>query len=318
MSALPRLAALLALLALAAGAASATNVNTGTAGAEFLTLGAGARAGGMADAFSAVSDDAYALYYNPAGLTQMTGSQLGGGQDSYFQGISYQVLDFAYPFQREDGYSRQAVGLGVYNLGVGDIERRVGDTTNNIGTFGAASDAYAATYAYGFDRNLSVGLTGKYISETIDSYRATAFAADAGLLYRLDPDAPRPVTAAVVVKNVGTREGYVSGQTDPLPTSVTLGLGYQPAPVFKLDLDLSKARDTDPYVALGGEFLHAFSPDLATALRLGYTSERLSEGSFNGAALGAGMTFHKAEFDFAWQPFGDLGDTFRYSLLIRF
>ncbi|MBI5202430.1 MAG: hypothetical protein HY925_13950, partial [Elusimicrobia bacterium] len=31
-----------------------------------------------------------------------------------------------------------------------------------------------------------------------------------------------------------------------------------------------------------------------------------------------GIKFHRAAFDFAWVPFGDLGNTFRYSLTIRF
>ncbi len=307
-----------ALLALGGARAGATNPNTGTSGAQFLKLGSGARAGGMADAFTGIADDVHAVYYNPAGLAQLSGSELGGAHTSLFQGISYDALDFAYPVTRADGFSRQTLALGLYHLGVGDIERRVGDTTDAVGTFGAASDAYTLSYAYGVDRRLSVGATGKYISETIDTFKSTAYAFDAGLLYRVDPDAPKPMSVAVALKNVGSREGYVAGQTDPLPTAVVFGLGYQPSPTLKLDLDLGKARDTDPYAALGGEYVHPFSPDVSGAFRFGYTSARMSEGGLNGLSFGAGLNFHRAGFDFAWQPFGDLGDTFRYSLLVKF
>lgn len=311
------LAALL-LLSLGAASARATSPNAGTSGAQFLKLGSGARAGGMADAFSAVADDANAVYYNPAGLAQLSGSQLGGAHTALFQGISYEALDFAYPFAKADGYSRHTLGLGLFHLGVGDIERRVGDTTDPVGTFGAASDAYALSYAYGASRSLSVGATGKYISETIDSFKSTAYAADLGVLYRLDPDAPRPMSVAAVVRNMGSKTGFVAGNTDPLPTSAVLGLGYQPLPTLKLDFDASKARDTDLILAFGGEYSHPFSPDVSGALRFGYTTARSSESGLNGLAFGAGAVFHRAEFDFAWQPFGDLGDTFRYSLLVRF
>ena len=46
--------AALLLLALS-GSARAISSQTGTSGAQFLKLGAGARAGGMADSFSAIS-----------------------------------------------------------------------------------------------------------------------------------------------------------------------------------------------------------------------------------------------------------------------
>jgi len=43
----------------------------GTAGAQFLKIGIGARGAGMAGAFSAVADGASALYWNPAGIVQL-------------------------------------------------------------------------------------------------------------------------------------------------------------------------------------------------------------------------------------------------------
>ena len=43
----------------------------GTAGAQFLEIGVSARAIGMGEAYVAVSNDATAMYYNPAGLTQL-------------------------------------------------------------------------------------------------------------------------------------------------------------------------------------------------------------------------------------------------------
>lgn len=305
-----------ALLLLAAAPAGA--VDRGSSGAQFLKLGAGARAGGMADAFTATADDASAAYYNPAGLSQLKGAQLMGAHSSYFQGLSYEAIDFAYPWGREEGFSRHTVAAGIYYLSVGDIERRVSDTTGNIGTFGASDGAYALSYAYAFDGRLSLGGTGKYIAQELDSYRATAFAVDGGALYRMNPKAERPVTLGAAVRNIGTRPSF-AGVSDPLPVGMTVGVGAEVIPnAMKLDLDVGKYRDTDPYVALGGEYRHHFNDAVKGALRFGYTSVRRDNEGLNGLAFGGGLQFHKAGFDFAWQPFGHLGDTFRYSLVVKF
>ena len=48
---------------------SQTVSKTGTTAAQFLKIGIGARALGMGGAYSAVSNDVTALYWNPAGLS---------------------------------------------------------------------------------------------------------------------------------------------------------------------------------------------------------------------------------------------------------
>lgn len=311
---------LAALLSLAAVPARALNSAAGTSGAQFLKLGAGARAGGMADNFAALADDAHAAYYNPAGLNQLKGVQLGGAHTSYFGGMSYEVVNFAVPFGKEEGYARHALAFGLYHLSVGDIERRTSDSTDPVGTFGASDGAYGLTYAHAFNERFYAGLTGKYIAQNIDSYNARTFSADAGVLYRLNPYGQRPVSVAAVVKNVGGKaNGYVAGEGDPLPTGVTLAGACRLFPKrFAFDLELTKYRDTDLFAGVGGEYIQPFADEVSGSLRFGYSSQRRSNDGLNGMALGAGLNFHKASFDFAWQPFGTLGDTFRYSLFVRF
>jgi len=46
------------------------------AGAIFLLISPGARAGGMGEAQVAVADDAYATFWNPAGLAFLKGSEM--------------------------------------------------------------------------------------------------------------------------------------------------------------------------------------------------------------------------------------------------
>lgn len=311
-----------ALLLLASAPARAISADAGTSGAQFLKLGDGARAGAMADSISAIADDASAAYYNPAGLAQLAGTQLGGAHTSYFQGVNYEVLNFTHPFAKEEEYARHTLAFSVYQLSVGNIDRRSNDTTDPTGTFNSSDGAYALSYAYGASRRLSFGATGKYIAQNLDSYHSSAYALDAGVLYHMNPDASRPLNLAFTVRNVGSRTGYVSSQTDPLPTSVTGGAAYTAVPkLLRLNLDVTKYRDENAFGALGGEFTHDFNEAAAGAFRFGYTTERKDNpGSavMNGISFGAGVSFHRAAFDFAWIPFGGLGDTFRYSLLVKF
>ena len=317
-----RLLLALALLALPALASAGLSGQAGTSGAQFLKLGAGGRAGGMADAFSAIADDAYASYYNPAGLSQLKEPQIGGAHTAYFQGINYEVVDFAYPWGIEKDYSRHALSLGVYQLSVSGIQRFTSDSTDNVGTFNASDAAYALTYGHAVTRRLSAGVTAKYISQTLDSYHSSAYTFDGGVLYHMNPDAARPVTFAAVVKNFNmglSRTGYAAGNSDPLPMEVTFGAASPVVPKrINVDFEVSQYRDSNPFVSLGAEYMTQINEALGTALRLGYTSQRSDSAGLNGLSMGAGLSFKKASFDFAWVPFGNLGDTFRYSLLVKF
>ncbi|MCB4756611.1 MAG: hypothetical protein LHV69_06215 [Elusimicrobia bacterium] len=60
----------------------------GSLEAGFEEVGAGARAQGMAEAFVAVADDANAIYYNPAGSTQVNESELTTQYGQFLKGLS--------------------------------------------------------------------------------------------------------------------------------------------------------------------------------------------------------------------------------------
>ena len=305
------------LLLLSVSPAHSINSKAGTSGAQFLKLGAGSRAGAMAEAYTAVADDVYALYYNPGALTFLTKPELAAAHTEHFQGIRYEFVGFAYPWERGEDHSKQVIGGASYNLGVSNIERRIDDTDQPIGTFGAGDYAYNVTYARRLKEQLGVGVTGKLIHQTLDSYTASAFALDAGLHYQVRPEAKRPVALAFVIKNIGTKPSF-AGVTDPLPAAVVGAVGYKPHPGVKLDLDLTKYRDTDFIFALGGEYKKELAPELSGAFRMGYSTHHKDNEGLDGLTLGVGFNFHRGGFDFAWVPYGALGNTFRYSLHLKF
>lgn len=305
------------LLFLSAFPAHSINSKAGTSAAQFLKLGAGSRAGAMAEAYTAVADDVYALYYNPGALTFLTKPELAAAHTEHFQGIRYDFVGFAYPWERGEDHSKHVLGGAIYNLGVSNIERRIDDTDAPIGTFGAGDYSYNLTYAHRCTEKLGAGVTGKIIQQTLDAYSASAFALDAGLHYQVRPEAKRPVALAFVIKNLGTRPSF-AGVSDPLPAAVIGAVGYKPYPGLKLDLDLTKYRDTDFIFALGGEYKKTLAPELSGAFRMGYSTHHRDNEGLDGLTLGVGFNFYRGGFDFAWVPYGVLGNTFRYSLHLKF
>ena len=290
------------------------NPNAGTSAAQFLKIGAGARGAAMAEAQSAVSDDIYASYYNPAGLALIERPMMGAMHAQYLQGAGYQYGAMALPLGQEN---RHVLGFSIANLGVSDLERRTQDTDLPVGYFEASNFAYGLSYARRVTDKLSVGATGKSVSVNIDDVSGQAFAADLGLRYRPDIGAGFPVDVAVVARNLGTKLKLGTGK-DPLPSVLVLGGSARPLPDLLVALDLTRYRDTDTIVAAGGEYRRKLSGKLQGLVRAGYSNHHNKLEGASGLTLGAGLSLPSLAFDFAWVPFGDLGTTFRYSILVQF
>ncbi len=85
---------------------------------EFLSIGIGARALAMSNATVATANDAYATYWNPAGLTLINNDlELGLMHAEYFAGIA--KYDFAGAVYKIDDLS--SAGFSIIRFGVDDI-----------------------------------------------------------------------------------------------------------------------------------------------------------------------------------------------------
>ncbi|MBI5244340.1 MAG: PorV/PorQ family protein [Elusimicrobia bacterium] len=311
--------ALAALLGWQAPAFALGSRSKGTSGAAFLKIGPGARPAAMGEAFSAVEGDAHAVYYNPAGLAGVLGWDINGMHDQYFQGIDYDFLAAAVPLARLIGAPAGAadkgvLGLGVYSLSVGDIERRgSSDAGLPAGTFGANDMALAVSYGRRCDKKLSLGGTLKYIQQSLDDRHANAAAADLGALYR----AGERWSLSGGLRHLGSSP-KLGSVADPLPVTGFLGAAYRPKADALLTLDVGFPRDRAFTYGVGAELSHTLSGTARGALRLGYTERNTDVEGLGGLSMGVGLGLRTFEFDFAWIPLGELGNTFRYSLRVRY
>ncbi|MBI3551754.1 MAG: PorV/PorQ family protein [Elusimicrobia bacterium] len=291
----------------------------GVAGAQFLKVTPGARPSGMGEAFAGVADDVNAIYYNPAGLGTLRRVEVTGMHDSYLQGINYEYGALAVPIlswtdakQEKNAYG--VLGAAVYNLSVGGIERRsVNESDAASDTFGSSDFAYALSYAYEFpETGLSLGLTAKAIEENLDSSHASAFAADFGALYRWGR-----LGLGAGVRNAGTRARF-SSVSDPLPVTLFTGLGFKVSDALLATVEVDAPRDDKANVGFGAEYRQKFVDKLTGSVRGGYTTRNSDSGGASGATFGLGIGYGNLSFDFAFIPFGDLGNAFKYSLTAKF
>ncbi|MBI4679178.1 MAG: PorV/PorQ family protein [Elusimicrobia bacterium] len=296
----------------------------GTSAAQFLKIGPGARASGMGEAFSGVADDAFAAYYNPAGLGFLKRPEVAATHESRFRSVNYEHAVAAVPLLSwvETKRPKNAYGVlafSVSNLGTGKIERRgVTETDAPLETFESNDIAYALSYGYVFPSiNLGLGLTVKYVNANIDSMDAGSAAADAGVLWR-----GRMFSAGLGARHAGDRLVFAK-QSEPLPVTFYGGLGFRPHQSFLLTFDTALANDSQPRLSGGAEY--RYRPrgvkKLSGTMRAGYATygaKNASSGGLTGASFGLGVGYDHFEFDAAWVPFGDLGDSFKFSLHVKF
>ncbi|MBV9080591.1 MAG: PorV/PorQ family protein [Elusimicrobia bacterium] len=301
-----KLGALL-LLALVPAAAFATNSKVGTSGAQFLKIGAGARPTAMGEAYTAVSDDVNAVYFNPAGLATLERPEITAMHTQWFQGIDYNFGAFAHPG------AHGTLAVSACTLQTDAIDKRAADESA-LGTFTDLDAAYALSYAGKINDLTSVGATARYIRQQIDSEIASTVGGDLGLLRKLDGT---PFTLGLAARNFGAKVKFKE-EGDPLPFVVDAGAA---ARLLKdrllLSLTLSAPRDNDLQYAAGVEWAERHTV-VRYAARAGYRSLATDKDGASGISLGAGIGYRRLDFDFAWVPFGQLGNTFRYAVLVRF
>ncbi len=153
----------------------------GTTTASFLKIAIGAKNIAMGET-GATSDDVNSVYWNPAGLNEVSSKQVSLMHAIWFEDISYEYLGYAHPTKIG------TFGLALNYLHMTAIEKY--DEYDNLLSETYKPSDMAATISYARKLSLrgeadaiSVGLNLKYISSNLDDEIGTAFAADIGGMY---------------------------------------------------------------------------------------------------------------------------------------
>ncbi|HEX4047859.1 MAG TPA: PorV/PorQ family protein [Elusimicrobiota bacterium] len=322
------LAALLCSVPALARAGTYGSSQAGTSAAEFLILGADARAAGMGNAVSAAADDATALYWNPADLAGLHYRDATFTHSASYQSTFHDFLAYAQPIEVRYGTGRErdlvpdqlgTIGASLQYQNSGKLAE-VDNTGAPTGNSFTPQD-FAATVGWGAElfRGVDAGISVKYVSSQIEASAATG-AADFGVRWRAQiPGTEADYALSAVARNVGGPLKFYDA-SDPLPMSVVIGQALHPLRSVTVDVDVNVPRDASPYVSFGAEWRAPMTEGLTAALRAGYDGSLNSAdvGGTTGITIGGGLGFQRLAFDYAWTPDGGLGDTQRLTLSYRF
>ena len=118
-----------------------TALSQSEAGAIFLLIAPGARAGGMGEAHVAVANDAYASYWNPAGLGFLQGRELAMMHVNWLPGLA-DDLYYEFLAYRKSYPNLGTVGGHLIFLNLGE-QIRTSETGDNLGTFTSYMSAFS-------------------------------------------------------------------------------------------------------------------------------------------------------------------------------
>lgn len=303
----------------------------GTTAAQFLKIGAGARAIGMGGAYVAVSNDIYSTYYNPAGIAQVDETaEVAFNHANWLAGMNYDYVAGSLNLQ----------GLGVIfgtltSFSVPqDIVRTFQYPEGDGRTWDASSLAIGLGYARRLTDEFSVGFQFKYIREAIWTTSASGFALDVGTYY-VTPFNGMVIGASItnfgskmqlsgrdILFNYDPNGNSGSGPNDVLsqystdsfdiPLTFRLGLAMDviKSRYFRATaaVDATHPNDNTEYVNSGLELSYN---DLV-AFRIGYKSLFLRN-SEEGLTLGGGINYKfddqfTLQFNYGWATYGVLND----------
>lgn len=279
-----------------------------TTACPFLKIGVGARACSLGEAFVGLSDDASAIYWNPAGLAQLSQPEFLAIHNHWFSNINQEFIAYAGPVNEN-----AVLGIGTVILYIDDLERRTAPTIESEGIFSASDTLLIISFASKLpDKRIILGGSGKIILQKIESKRIGNLAFDLGGLYQVDDK----LKLGIVFQNIGFKSNIYK-EDFSLPGWFKIGLAQTFLQNYlTATADMTLYKDNNPTYSAGIEY--TFKDILF--LRAGYRkkSSEPSDGILSGLTSGAGFRIKSSQIDYAYVPYDDIGNSHRISLTVRF
>ena len=273
---------------------------------EFLRMGAGARAMGMGNAYTAVEGDVFCSYFNPAGLASMTQSQ-------FALSIHYLSMDRRFMhlvYGRRIGPDAD-FAISWLQSGTDDI---IGRDLNGkpTGSLEDKRNAFSITFSKNATKWLAFGLNTKLSLWKLGGEDAKAYGFDVGAILR-------PVdrlSLSFVLRDINSRykwkterwDSFIMGadgqpleKEDEFPVYYTVGCAYKAfADKLLVSTTLESVEDNPIGLNLGVSYAYNDRFTLRTGVYNYTSSDKMEAGSFTyGFSI---RVTRSINFDYAYVP----------------
>jgi hypothetical protein len=305
---------LMAGCCLLADLANAQSRKAGLTGAAFLKVGVGARAVGLGSATTALTGDVNQIFWNPAGIALTPDDaeiQATFSYNKWIADLGHNSAAVSYNWEDVGTF-----GIGFISFGISGIpsDRDIlvdpalqpfQIDLNTSSTYDYRDIAVQFSYARYVTENLSLGVTTKIISQSIDGESAGALAFDGGSVYSIGLLGWK---IAARFSNLGSDIKFYDIAYG-LPLSFSIGTSIVPVKTeesrFMLAIDAVKPQDGPQYFFSGIEYTFMKMVSLRAGWKFNYsgtddggTSSRSAiKSTIEGLSLGAGVRANVEGYD---------------------
>ncbi|HET7497745.1 MAG TPA: PorV/PorQ family protein [Candidatus Eisenbacteria bacterium] len=286
----------------------------GTLGGQSLKIGVGARAAAMGEAYVALSDDATAVYWNPAGIARMSGQSISLNHTSWPADILFDQAAYVFNIKWIPGM----LGVNVRALTMSrDIVRTTYLPEGTGDTFDAGEWAYGLSYARALTDKFSAGFSVNYVQTGLDDVKGSSTTFDFGTLYDVGVLGAK---IGMSIQNIGSDMTFIDEKVK-MPVFFRVGGSFDVMQQGENRLiaaaEFTHPPDNSEKLNLGAEYgFHDY-----LFLRGGYKLNYDTQGLTAGFGVKFPLTLVKssvARLDYAYQDMNFLGTTHRVSLNIGF
>ncbi len=301
-------------------AVSTFAVSNGETSGSFLLMPIGAKAFSLGNAMVTSSNEPLSIFYNPANVTSFTAASVSIGKTNYLVDTSMEYFAFCIPFTETDFF-----GLAVNVFFTEPIDAFTwGSWEESVEQFDVSYNQFFLTYGKKLGDNFSFAVAGKFYKEELANVLAETFLMDIGMKYKIGNG-----NVGLAISNLGSGLLYdrdVTGDyevpTEKIPMNIVIGGNYKLIKGMDLSLQASIPSGNPAVISVGLEYV-LFG---AIPLRMGYSNVEIGSIGFG---FGFDHTFQKTQgnrkvdiltlqFDYAYVPFGDLGETNHLGISLLF
>ena len=167
---------------------------------DFMRMGAGAKAMGMGNAYTAVEGDIYSSYFNPAGLAAMEGKDL--SLSIHYLSMDRKLMHLAYGSRigPDADFAFSWIQSGTDDIVGRDLNG------NSTGSLSDSRNAFAVTFSKNLNNYFSIGINTKLSLWKLGGDDAKAFGFDIGAIAR----PVKGLTLALVSRDIKSRYTWKS------------------------------------------------------------------------------------------------------------